>query len=281
MIPSASRGGTNTTAGGGTNTTAGGGTSAGDVVTSDDLAEPTRSPAARRLLRAADDLFFRQGAVATSVRDITGACGLTPGALYNHFPSKDELLFVLVERRHRYLEDQVKAALAGAGDNPVDRLAAVAVVYIRVHVQGHRGSRVANREYRNLTEEHKAEVIASRRRLRDTVVAILLDGSRVGAFDIVGGTDRASLTVAAAAILDMCVHAGEWLHDGGILSMDDIEQRYVTMALRLAGAGAGTRSGAGAGTRSGTGAGTRSGTGARFVPDPADQSALGERPDRP
>lgn len=200
-----------------------------------DRVEPVRSPAARRLLRAADELFFRQGAVATSIREITGACGLTPGALYNHFASKDELLFVLVEQRHRFLEDEVTNALSAARDNPADRLAAVVAVYIRVHVQGHKGSRVANREYRNLTQAHRAEVIASRRRLRDKVVSILLEGMGQGIFDVVGGADRPSVTVAAAAILDMCVHAGEWLHHSGALPMAEIENRYVTMALRLAG----------------------------------------------
>lgn len=195
-----------------------------------------RSPAARRLLEAADELFFRRGASATSIRDITGACGLTPGALYNHFPSKDDLLFALVEERHHFVENAVSRALDGAGPEPVARLAAMVRVYIRLHVRCHKASRIANREYRNLSEEHRAAVVASRRRLRDTLVSILVDGLHAGVFEIIGGTDRASVTIAAAAILDMCVYASEWLHDGGPLSVDDIEERYVTMALRLVGA---------------------------------------------
>ncbi|HEX3795683.1 MAG TPA: helix-turn-helix domain-containing protein, partial [Acidimicrobiales bacterium] len=39
---------------------------------------------ALRLLKAADTLFYSQGAPATTVREITNACGLTPGAMYNH-----------------------------------------------------------------------------------------------------------------------------------------------------------------------------------------------------
>ena len=47
---------------------------------------------ARDLTAAAVDLFYEQGAQATTVREITKACGLTAGALYNHFTSKEELL---------------------------------------------------------------------------------------------------------------------------------------------------------------------------------------------
>ena len=49
-----------------------------------------------RIAEAAIELFYSQGATATSVRDITSACGLTPGALYNHFSSKEQLLYVLI-----------------------------------------------------------------------------------------------------------------------------------------------------------------------------------------
>ena len=39
------------------------------------------SPLQCKLAEAAIDLFYARGALATTVREITGACGLTPGAL--------------------------------------------------------------------------------------------------------------------------------------------------------------------------------------------------------
>ena len=195
-----------------------------------------RSDPARRLLRAADDLFFRQGSAATSVREITGACGLTPGALYNHFTSKEDLLYDLVVSRHRLLDDVVEAALATVGDDPVERLTVVVRVYVEVHVNARQGSRVANREYPNLTGPRLDEVIAIRRRLRDRVIGILGDGAATGRFAISGGTDRASIMLAASTILDMCVHSTEWLREDGPLSVSELQDRYVVMALRIVGA---------------------------------------------
>ena len=65
-----------------------------------------------RLAEAAVELFYERGAPATTVRDITSACGLTPGALYNHFESKDHLLYLVVRDIHRQVDDQLAALLA-------------------------------------------------------------------------------------------------------------------------------------------------------------------------
>lgn len=204
--------------------------------TADEQGETRLSEPARRLMRAADELFYRQGAVATSVREITQACGLTPGALYNHFNSKEDLLYRLVMLRHLWLEEQVDKALASVGSEPSSALEAVVRVYVRVHISGRKGARVANREYGHLSGEKLADVVAVRRRLRDKVVAILLEGAERGEFDICGGGDRTAAVITAGTILDMCVHAGEWLRVEGELREEQLEARFVEMALRLLGA---------------------------------------------
>src|SRR5579875_857084 len=188
------------------------------------------SPAARRIMAAADDLFYRQGAAATTVREITAACGLTPGALYNHFTSKDELLFRLVMRRH--------LLIAAAPDDPRSQLEAAVGVYARVHLRpsGRKGSRVANREFRALSGSRLAQVVAVRRSLRDRLVGILEDGVACGVFSVCGGSDRPSLVIAASTILDMCVYAAEWVREDGCFTQEALESRFVAMALRLVGA---------------------------------------------
>src|SRR5215469_2953680 len=75
-----------------------------------------------RLAEAAIELFYQRGALATTVSDITRACGLTPGALYNHFASKDHLLYLVVRDIHQQADNQLAALLAEADDNPVIQL---------------------------------------------------------------------------------------------------------------------------------------------------------------
>src|SRR5215471_8632896 len=87
-----------------------------------DLGDPLPAGATAvqaRLAEAAIELFYERGALATTVRDITGACGLTPGALYNHFESKDHLLYLVVRDIHRQVDDQLAVLIAAAGEHPV------------------------------------------------------------------------------------------------------------------------------------------------------------------
>jgi AcrR family transcriptional regulator len=49
------------------------------------------------ILAVASELFGEQGYDATSLREIAERLGITKAALYYHFPSKDELLRVLLE----------------------------------------------------------------------------------------------------------------------------------------------------------------------------------------
>ena len=44
------------------------------------------------ILAAAKACFAREGFHATSMRDIYRECGLSPGAVYNHFASKEEIV---------------------------------------------------------------------------------------------------------------------------------------------------------------------------------------------
>ena len=55
-------------------------------------AEETR----RRILDAATSLFNERGYGGTSIRHISERLGMTKGALYYHFASKDDLLFAMV-----------------------------------------------------------------------------------------------------------------------------------------------------------------------------------------
>ena len=69
------------------------------------------SSSEERLLTAATMLFSDRGFEATTTRDISAMAGLSPAAMYVHFPSKEELLFRLVCRAHERALAQVLDAL--------------------------------------------------------------------------------------------------------------------------------------------------------------------------
>jgi AcrR family transcriptional regulator len=190
----------------------------------------------RKLAEAAIELFYARGAMATSVREITGACGLTPGALYNHFSSKEHLLYVLVRDIHLQVDRAMALVLTEAGTDPVAQLAAI-VRFLVAHTAGYKKqSRVANREFTALTGTWRQEIRTIRRRMRDRLAGILLDGAGQGAFSLVGGNDQPSATLCSGTIINMCVHISEWTLENYPPGIADLQDRYVTMALRLANA---------------------------------------------
>ena len=67
----------------------------------------------RRILDAATELFNERGYAGTSIRDITERLGMTKGALYYHFASKDELLHAMVAP----LLDAVTTFVGTVGDS--------------------------------------------------------------------------------------------------------------------------------------------------------------------
>ena len=76
--------------------------------TAGSAAEETR----QRILATASELIVERGYAATSIRDISERLGLTKGALYYHFPSKEDLLYALVAPLFGAVDEFVSAARA-------------------------------------------------------------------------------------------------------------------------------------------------------------------------
>jgi len=189
-----------------------------------------------KIAAAAIELFYSQGSVATTVREITAACGLTPGALYNHFASKDHLLYVLVRDIHLQVDAQMAATLANSGPNPADQLAATVRLLVGHSAGFRKQSRVANREFTFLTGPWRQEVRDIRRQIRDRMTGILLAGAERAVFALAGGDDLASATLSSVTITNMCVHISAWALENYPLTISDLQDRYAQIALRVAGA---------------------------------------------
>lgn len=58
------------------------------------------------IMEAAITLFARRGILATTISELAKAIRMTPGALYWHFPTKEDLLLATIEELHqRFLEE--------------------------------------------------------------------------------------------------------------------------------------------------------------------------------
>jgi AcrR family transcriptional regulator len=91
-------------------------------------ASPTRLPMRERIIEAASALFYAQGLRAVSADKIIAKVGTTKVTFYRHFPTKDELIVVYLERRAQWERDAIAGARQAAGDVPdVFRIIAEAI----------------------------------------------------------------------------------------------------------------------------------------------------------
>ena len=85
-----------------------------------------------RIESAAVRLFVEKGVTETTVRDIAQAVGISEGALYRHFVSKEQLVWLLFERHYVEFAGRL-LALAQAESTTRARLAAMIRGFCRAH----------------------------------------------------------------------------------------------------------------------------------------------------
>jgi AcrR family transcriptional regulator len=72
---------------------------------------PRREDVRRRLLSAASEVFLDKGYLDSSLEDIAGRAGLSKGAVYSNFASKQEIFGVLLAQRMSQMRQVVSRAI--------------------------------------------------------------------------------------------------------------------------------------------------------------------------
>ena len=86
----------------------------------------------QRIEQAATQLFVARGITETSVRDITRAVGISEGALYRHFESKDDLVWQTFEQGYTSFARELES-LAARETTARQKVAAMIRGFCRAH----------------------------------------------------------------------------------------------------------------------------------------------------
>src|ERR1035438_4426893 len=73
---------------------------------------PKREVVRRRLLDAALEVFAERGFASANLDQVAAAAGLTKGAIYSNFTSKDDLFFAMMKDQALHRVEAVRAVLA-------------------------------------------------------------------------------------------------------------------------------------------------------------------------
>jgi len=186
----------------------------------------TAPDASLRMVTAAVEAFSTQGFHATTTRDIAARAGLSPAALYVHFPSKAALLGEISLQGHRAALDLVSAAATGPG--PVtERLRRLVSAFASWHAEHHRVARVVHNEYDALPDAARGEIATIRRRIEQVVEDLITAGIAEGALQ----ADQPRRV--ARALLSLCVDVARWFDPAGRDSPRELGALYADLAVRM------------------------------------------------
>jgi AcrR family transcriptional regulator len=179
------------------------------------------------IVEASIATMAEHGYHGTSVRDIALRAGLSPAALYHHFPSKQAVLALIMERGIDDLLDRSRTAVAAAGEDPVEQLRALVETHILYHLGDQRATMIGTSELRALEEPIRTAHLAKRhaqQRLFDGVVAA---GVEKGVFRTPEPAE------AARAIVVMCTGVASWFSPDGPATPEQMVERYQRLSLDM------------------------------------------------
>lgn len=183
-------------------------------------------------MAAAVDLFAERGFLATTIRDITGACGVTAAAFYNHFDSKEALLYAIVSEANSNLDVQIDRVVT-CEQAPPQRLWSLVATLVTFNLTSPKAARVANREYGFLSPPLRGEVIEHRRRVRSQFETALGEGKTQGLLQRPSGSLETRLL--AISIINLSIDSSEWYRPVGPLSLSEVTDAHCRLAMRMAG----------------------------------------------
>jgi AcrR family transcriptional regulator len=182
-------------------------------------------PVVERLGRVSVELFAEQGYAQTSVQQIVDAAGVTKGALYHYFKSKDDLLFDIYDRllslQRAHLDEIVARGL-----EPEQTLRLVCEDVIQTSIDGLADGAVFFRSQHMLSEKRQREVKRRRREYNDAFEAILDGGRAAGIFR----TDIPPAILIAHFFSDVH-YLAQWYSPGGALSQQQVATEITDLYL--------------------------------------------------
>ncbi|MFC4565657.1 TetR/AcrR family transcriptional regulator [Nocardiopsis mangrovi] len=196
-----------------------------DAGTGAPAADGERVPVPGRLLAAATRLFAEQGFERTSVQELVDAAGVTKGAMYHYFSSKDDLLYAIYQRllslqMHRLTEfaaapgpiaDRVRAAAADLVHTTVDNLDDAVIFFRSMHM---------------LSADRRSAVRKERRQYHELFRGMIEQGRREGVF-----RSDIPADIVATQYFGAVHHLGRWYRRGGELSGAALGEHFAGLLM--------------------------------------------------
>jgi len=191
--------------------------------------KPTRSytPAATRaaLVQAALELFSERGFRATAMLDVAERAGVTKGAFYHHFSSKEDVL-EWIHEEFITLALRLQKEAYEKYDDVLELMQQLVYDLVMVTLQYQPHVRIFFQEVHELSDERRKAILDKRRQAFDAYRVVIERGIKEGVFDPSLDAD-----VAARGVVGMGVWSYQWYRADARLPAEVIAKQYTRMAM--------------------------------------------------
>lgn len=168
------------------------------------------------------------------MRQIATAVGVKPASLYNHYASKEDILWEIARRAQEELareQDRVFEEVEGT----VDRLEAFVRMHVAFHAENPLRADITNTQLRSLSADRWQEVVDFRDRYEGRLRGLLKDGHRQAVLHVT------EARITSYAILEMGMGVAIWFRPDGPVSVARLCDLHAEIVLRMVGVDIHTR----------------------------------------
>jgi AcrR family transcriptional regulator len=176
-------------------------------------------PMKETIRQVAIDLFYAKGYFATSISEVAAGSGIRKASIYHHYPSKEALLFHILQVTMDDLMAHLRNCLDGIKDLEA-RMRAAVRGHVQFHLQRQKETFIANSELRGLTAPHLQAIEDRRDAYEEVFQGLIAEGRDGGVFAL------GDVKILSYAILTLCTAGASWFKPDGRLTVKQIATIY-------------------------------------------------------
>jgi TetR/AcrR family transcriptional regulator, cholesterol catabolism regulator len=179
------------------------------------------------ILKGAARLFWAEGFERTTIKEIAQASGCAQGNIYNHFSSKEEILYLVIEEEMKRLIRMIRPLESEHKASPEDQLRTFIKRHVHHTLAPAKGELLhLDTEMRYLLPSHQAKIIELRDVYDKILRSIIRHGIDAGVF-----AKDVNEKMFGNAIASMIVRARIWYSLDGNLALSDLSEAIYKMFL--------------------------------------------------
>ncbi|MHB8688096.1 MAG: TetR/AcrR family transcriptional regulator [Aggregatilineales bacterium] len=173
-----------------------------------------------RILRDGALLFQERGYASTTMREVARRVGVTPGALYWHFESKEAILVSFLEDAMADMLAAVRPALVESTPlAQLDRFVRGHLKHVLAHFDVYSATYPLALLVKSLPEEYEVRIVDFQKQWVDVLRTILSNGIASGVFRAL------NVTPTALAIATLCDYVVVW-YEPERMGLEDLTDLY-------------------------------------------------------